>query len=60
LAVADKLVGLREITARSETEAILNALEITGGRKAKAAALLGITRKVLWSKMSELGLDQNK
>jgi DNA-binding NtrC family response regulator len=60
LAVADKLVGLREITARSETEAILNALEVTGGRKAKAAALLGITRKVLWSKMSELGLDQNK
>jgi len=60
LAVGDQLVGLREITARAEIEAIRNALEITSGRKAKAAELLGITRKVLWSKMSELGLDQNK
>lgn len=60
LVVGDQLVGLREITARAEIEAIRNALEITSGRKAKAAELLGITRKVLWSKMSELGLDQNK
>ncbi|MFT7516846.1 MAG: two-component system response regulator AtoC [Myxococcota bacterium] len=60
LVVGDQLVGLREITARAETEAILNALEITGGRKAKAAELLKVTRKVLWSKMGDLGLDQNK
>jgi len=60
VAVDGDLIGLREITARAETEAILNALEITTGRKAKAAELLGITRKVLWSKMNELGLDQSK
>ncbi|MBC8368968.1 MAG: sigma-54-dependent Fis family transcriptional regulator [Planctomycetes bacterium] len=60
LQVGDQLVGLREITARAETEAILNALELTGGRKAKAAELLGITRKVLWSKMGDLGMGQGK
>ncbi|MDP6963894.1 MAG: sigma-54 dependent transcriptional regulator [Planctomycetota bacterium] len=52
-----EVMGLREVTARAEAEAIRNALRATGGRKAKAAELLGITRKVLWSKMSDLGLD---
>ncbi len=40
----------------SDAEKILNALTQAGGRKKKAAELLGISRQALWKKMSKLGL----
>jgi DNA-binding NtrC family response regulator len=51
------VLPLREVTARAENEAIRAALAETGGRKLKAAELLGVSRKVLWQKMKELGLE---
>jgi DNA-binding NtrC family response regulator len=55
-----EIVPLREAAARAESETIRAALAETGGRKQKAAELLGVSRKVLWQKMKELGLDENK
>ena len=52
-----QVLPLREVTRRAESEAIRSALAETGGRKMKAAELLGVTRKVLWQKMRELGLE---
>jgi two-component system NtrC family response regulator len=39
-----------------ERESILRALQQTGGNKAEAARLLGITRRALYSRMERLGL----
>jgi DNA-binding NtrC family response regulator len=55
-----EIVPLREAAARAESESIRAALAETGGRKQKAAELLGVSRKVLWQKMKELGLEENK
>ena len=52
-----QVLPLREVTRRAESEAIRAALAETGGRKLKAAELLGVSRKVLWQKMKELGLE---
>jgi DNA-binding NtrC family response regulator len=52
-----EVLHLREVTRRAETEAIRAALAETEGRKLKAAELLGVSRKVLWQKMKELGMD---
>ncbi len=49
---------LRESVRRAERVAIRRALAATGGRRAEAAGLLGISRKALWQKAKELGLDQ--
>jgi len=55
-----EIVPLREAAARAESESIRGALAETGGRKQKAADLLGVSRKVLWQKMKELGLEESK
>ena len=52
------VLPLREIVRRAETDAIRKAMATTGGRKIKAANLLGISRKVMWQKMKDLGLEQ--
>ena len=49
--------SLRESVRRAEREAIRRALAATQGRRAEAAALLGISRKALWQKAKELGLE---
>ncbi len=56
----NEVVPLREAAARAESESIRAALAETGGRKQKAADLLGVSRKVLWQKMKELGLEEPK
>ena len=48
---------LREVTRRAESDAIRAALAATDGRKLKAAEMLGVSRKVLWQKMKDLGLE---
>jgi len=40
-----------------EREYLLRALRLTNGKKAEAAALLGISRKNLWEKMKGHGVD---
>jgi DNA-binding NtrC family response regulator len=51
------LVPLHEATRRAEAEAIRAALAETGGRRMEAARLLGVSRKVLWQKMKDLGIE---
>jgi len=40
----------------TERECIYRALQHTGGKRSRAAELLGISRKRLWEKMKELGV----
>ena len=55
--VEQQHLDLAEGVRRYECDRILQALEQTGGRRQEAAALLGITRKVLWKKMKGLGVQ---
>ncbi|MCX8070393.1 MAG: sigma-54 dependent transcriptional regulator [Thermodesulfovibrionales bacterium] len=41
-----------------EKQKIIMALRETAGKKIEAAKLLGISRKVLWSKIKEYGIDE--
>jgi len=54
---SEEVLPLREIVRKAEAEAIRKAMAATGGRKIKAADLLGISRKVMWQKMKDLGLE---
>jgi len=40
-----------------EREAIEQALKASGGNKSKAARLLGVSRKTLWHKVKQMGLQ---
>lgn len=48
---------LSATVARAESAAILRALERTGGSKARAADLLGVSVRTLFYKIEKLGLD---
>ncbi|SOB60414.1 Nitrogen regulation protein NR(I) [Pseudodesulfovibrio profundus] len=48
---------LEEGVQQYERERIVGALEKTGNRKQLAADMLGISRKVLWKKMKDLGIS---
>ncbi|MBL6756354.1 MAG: sigma-54-dependent Fis family transcriptional regulator [Planctomycetes bacterium] len=48
---------LREVTRECEVEHIKVALEATGGHRSQTAELLGISRKVLWEKLRDFGID---
>jgi DNA-binding NtrC family response regulator len=48
--------GSWPVLRRVETELIRTALREAGGNKAEAARILGIQRRLLYQKMSELGL----
>ncbi len=51
------LTPLHEAVRHAEAEAIRAALAQSGGTRNEAARLLGVTRKVLWLKMRELGIE---
>jgi len=56
--VADgPLVALREVVRESEKIHIRRVLATSEGHRAKAAQILGISRKNLWEKMKEYGID---
>ena len=53
---APGLRPLTEATREFEREYLVRALRLTGGKKAEAAASLGISRKNLWEKMRAHGI----
>jgi len=55
-----EMIGLRETVANAEKKVIREALVATEGKKIRAAEILGISRKVLWQKMKELGLEEDR
>ena len=48
---------LREVLHEAEVAHLKRALELTGGHRTQTAELLGISRKVLWEKLRDFGLD---
>jgi DNA-binding NtrC family response regulator len=57
---ADAAGSLHEAVRTAEIEAIRAALAATGGRRMEAARLLGVSRKVLWQKIRDLGLGEEE
>jgi DNA-binding NtrC family response regulator len=51
------VLTLQQAVEGAEREAILAALSSTGGRRAAAAELLGVSRKTLWEKAKQYRLD---
>jgi DNA-binding NtrC family response regulator len=56
---AAELASLADASAEFERAYLQRALELTGGRKARAAELLGISRKSLWEKLRTYGLGRD-
>jgi DNA-binding NtrC family response regulator len=56
---SEEVLPMRESVRRAEVEAIRKAMAATGGRKLKAAEMLGISRKVMWQKIKDLGLENS-
>ncbi len=52
-----KLATLRETVAEAEARHIRSVVAYTQGHRGEAARILGITRKNLWEKMREYGID---
>jgi two-component system response regulator AtoC len=48
---------LREVMREAEVAHIRRALQQTGGHRSQTADLLGISRKVLWEKMRDFGIE---
>ncbi len=54
---ADLVRPLRDVLREAEAAHIERALAQTGGHRTQTAELLGISRKVLWEKLRDLGID---
>jgi len=52
-----KLATLRETVAEAEARHIKSVVSYTQGHRGEAARILGITRKNLWEKMREYGIE---
>ncbi|MFM1873704.1 MAG: hypothetical protein RL398_3126, partial [Planctomycetota bacterium] len=52
-----KLRSLREVLVEAEREHLQSVLRGVGGHRTKAAAVLGISRKVLWEKLRDYGIE---
>jgi two-component system response regulator AtoC len=48
---------LREDVRRAEQRALLKALQYAGGNRALAARMLGVSRRTLYTKLEEHGID---
>jgi two-component system, NtrC family, response regulator AtoC len=57
LAVPASLMTLKRFVEEAEKEHIENTLRTTNGHKAQAASVLGISRKNLWEKMRQYGIE---
>jgi DNA-binding NtrC family response regulator len=55
--VSTEIRPLRDVLREAESAHILRALEACGGHRSQTADMLGISRKVLWEKMRDLGLN---
>jgi DNA-binding NtrC family response regulator len=55
--VPERVQPLREYLREREVEHLRRALVLTGGHRTQTAELLGISRKVLWEKMRDYGLE---
>jgi DNA-binding NtrC family response regulator len=54
---AETVRDLREVLREAEIAHIKRALESTGGHRTQTAELLGISRKVLWEKLRDFGIE---
>ena len=54
---AGEVKTLKEACREAEIKTILAVLKHTGGHKAEAAKILGVSRKNLWEKMRDYGLE---
>jgi DNA-binding NtrC family response regulator len=54
---ADTVRPLREVMREAEVAHLRRALELTGGHRTQTAELLGISRKVLWEKLRDFGIE---
>jgi len=52
-----ELKPLREVMVEVEREHIKRVLKAVGGHRTKAASVLGISRKVLWEKLNDYGIE---
>ncbi|MFT5288439.1 MAG: two-component system NtrC family response regulator [Planctomycetota bacterium] len=55
---SDEVRPLREVLREAEAAHLKSALESTGGHRTQTAELLGISRKVLWEKIKDHGLEE--
>ncbi len=55
--VPEEVTPLREVVRAREIEHIKCVLELTGGHRSQSADLLGISRKVLWEKLRDYGIE---
>ena len=55
--VPEEVRPLREFLREHEVAHIRRALELTGGHRSQTASVLGISRKVLWEKMRDHGIE---
>ncbi len=51
------LETLREVLVRAERQHLAHVLKAVGGHRTKAASVLGISRKVLWEKLKDYGIE---
>jgi len=52
-----QLAPLREVLVAAEREHLAIVLKAVGGHRTKAASVLGISRKVLWEKLKDYGIE---
>jgi DNA-binding NtrC family response regulator len=52
-----ELRSLREVMVEAEREHLKHVLKAVGGHRTKAASVLGISRKVLWEKLKDYGIE---
>ena len=53
----EKVRPLRDVLREAEVAHLRHALEMTGGHRTQTAEFLGISRKVLWEKLRDFGIE---